>query len=233
MQESPPLSIPGATLKKMPTYCWQEQYSGKFPRITKEFFRCRGNPLNPPIVQKKEGKDPVYYRDCSGCEHHGLPLREGKEFVYPILPELLNFLQEKTGKRVIITSGHRCREHNAYCDSSAANFGSKHMIGAEVDFYIQGMQKEPEKVIALLQSYYSGKEKELATFQRYDKEAVSIATPPWYNKEIFIKLFRENEGRDSDNAHGFPYISIQVRFDRDLNAKVTFEEAQSRNYLRY
>lgn len=220
--------IPKPELKRPPPYPWQESYIGKHPRITKEFFRCKGNPLNMVIVEKKEGKEPIYFRDCSGSDHHGLPLRDGKEFIYPILCDLLNFVQEKTGKKVVITTGHRCREHNSYCDISPSNYGSKHMIGAEVDFYVEGLEKEPLKVIDLLQEYYKDE-----TFLRYAKEKSSVVTPPWYNKEIFIKLNLSHEGRDRDNQHPYPYISIQVRYDRDRSSKVTFDEAQAKNYLRY
>ena len=31
-------------------------------------------------------------------------------------------------------------------------------------------------------------------------------TIPWFNKEIFIKLYRKSEGRDGDNRHPYPYL---------------------------
>jgi hypothetical protein len=53
-----------------------------------------------------------------------------------------------------------------------------------------------------------------------NKGESDVSTPPWYNKEILIKLYLKNEGRDFDNRHPYPYVSIQVRFDRELNEKV-------------
>ena len=32
----------------------------------------------------------------------------------------------------------------------------------------------------------------------------NVLIPPWYNKEILIKLFKKNEGRDLDNRHPYP-----------------------------
>jgi hypothetical protein len=40
-----------------------------------------------------------------------------------------------------------------------------------------------------------------------------VVTQPWQNREIFIKLFTATEGRDVDNAHGYGYVSVQVRYD--------------------
>ncbi|MCC5831684.1 MAG: hypothetical protein JJU12_01385 [Chlamydiales bacterium] len=211
------------------TYPWEETYVGGFPRITKEFFRCKGNPLNPVVVQERGGKEPFYFRDCPGGRRHGLPLKEGREFVYPCLIDLLNYIQEKTERRVVVTTGHRCPIHNAYCDQTPYNWGSKHMLGAEVDFYVEGMEEEPEKIINLLMAYYKNEE----PFLRYNREGLNISTPPWYNKEIFIKLYLSHEGRDFDNQHPYPYIGIQVRYDRDEKARVVFTQEQAQNYLRH
>jgi hypothetical protein len=225
--------------KQKAPYPWQERFLGKYPRISKEFFRCKGNPANPVIVKKNdEKKDAVYYRDCGGCERHGLPLRDGKEFVYPCLIDLLNYCQEKTGKKVVITTGHRCRDHNTYCDPTPANFGSKHMMGAEVDFYIEGMQQQTETLISVIQQYYAEKEpykghKEYEKFERYQKEGMNVSTPPWFNKEIFVKLYSATEGRDIDNQHPYPYLSIQVRYDRERDQKVSYDDVAAKNYLRY
>jgi hypothetical protein len=211
------------------TYPWEDKYVGGFPRITKEFFRCKGNPLNPVIVQERSGKESLYFRDCQGGRRHSLPLKEREEFIYPCLIDLLNYVQEKTGKRVVITTGHRCPVHNAYCDQTPYNWGSKHMLGAEVDFYVEGMEEEPEKIIDLLMAYYKNSE----PFQRYSSEGLNVSTPPWYNKEIFIKLYLPEEGRDFDNQHPYPYIAIQVRYDPGANARVVFTQEQAQNYLRH
>lgn len=212
-----------------PTYPWEDKFAGKHPKITKDFFRCKGSTLNPTRTTKQK-EETVRYEDCSGSEKHSLPLHDQKEFIYPILIELLNEIQYKTGKRVVITSGHRCPEHNLYVDQSQDNQASKHQIGAEVSFYVQGMEDKPEYIIRLIQQHYQQPQykdqKSFQEFQRYDKGS-NVATLPWHNKEIFIKLFRPHEGRNFDNRHPYAYISIQVRYDRDTKEKViyTWEKA--------
>lgn len=224
------------TKKALPQYAWDRKYCGSFPCITKEFFRCRGNSLNPAVTKQNEGsKEHTIFRDCMGSDHHGLPLREGEEFIYPCLLDLLNYVQEKTHKRVVITTGHRCPEHNTFCDPSPSNFGSKHMIGAEVDFYVEGMENQPQVVIEHIIAYYKEHfpgQKAYEKFERSDKK-LNVVTPPWINKEIFVKLYLPHEGRDADNQHPYPYIGMQVRFDRDRSEPVRFDTKVSRNYLRY
>ena len=201
-------------------YAWEEG-DRLHPKITKEFFRCKGSSLNPAHTSE-DGK---IYKDCDGKERHSLPLKEGKEFVYPILLDILNYIQKKTHKKVVVTCGHRCPLHNEYADSSSLNRTSKHMIGAEVDFYVQGMEERPMDVIDLIFAYYREKNKgdqKDTSFYRYQKEDTNVSTPPWYNKEIFIKLYLEHEGRDYDNRHPYPYIGMQVRYDPRKRERVTY-----------
>jgi hypothetical protein len=204
--------------------------------ITKEYFRCKGSSLNLPRVIFENGKETMRYYDCPGSEKHSLPLYEGKEFIFPVLIELLNEIQKQTASMVVITSGHRCPVHQLYLDSAIKAQSSKHIIGAEVSFYVQGMQNNPEKILQIIFSYYKTHEnyknnQEYTQFLRYQKET-DVSMPPWYNKEILIKLYRQNEGRNFDNKHSYQYISIQVRFDRDKNKKVSFSHEQAQNYLR-
>ncbi|MDP1879422.1 MAG: hypothetical protein Q8K60_00615 [Parachlamydiaceae bacterium] len=219
------------------TYPWEKQCSYANSKITHDFFRCKGNSLNPPRIVNKE-KESIRYYDCGGCLKHSLPLRNGKEFIYPILIDLLNDLQNKTGKRVIITSGHCCPEHSRYMSDLPAHLYSKHLIGAEVDFYIQGYEHEPQKVIDILLQYYQDNPKyqgknSFTSFQRYSKENTNVSTLPWFNEEVFIKLFSCKEGRDFDNRHSHPYISIQVRYDWDLKKKVNYSSIEANNFYRY
>ncbi len=198
-------------------YPWETE--AHLPRITKEFFRCKGSPLNPPLVDSQAS---ILLSDCEGCTRHGLPLIAAKENVYPVLIELLNFLQKKTGRRVVITCGHRCPLHNAYADPSKENKTSKHQLGAEVDFYLQGMEDQPLEAVGLLMQYYQEhptlkQSKEWTSFQRGEGEAV------WSNKEIGIRLYQKHEGRDADNRHPYPYVSVQVKFDRQTKGRVVFD----------
>lgn len=228
---------PMVPLKRV-AYPWEENWQCSYPKITKDFFRCQGSSLNPVYLVQKE-KEIVRFYDCGGAQKHSLPLRDQKEFIYPILIDLLNYIQTKTGKRVAVTCGHCCPDHNAYLDPSPANQSSKHMLGAEVDFYVQGMEEQPDNIVNLILAYYREQAKykglkEFEEFQRYEKENKNSRTPPWYNKEIFIKLFKKNEGRDFDNRHPYSYICIQVRYDWDRNEKITYSwDKAFRNFHRW
>lgn len=189
--------------KKRAPYPWEGRSVGGFPRITKEFFRCQGNLLNPPIQILQNG-NVIYHLDCGGIEGHSLPLKEGKEFIYPILIDLLNHVQKETGKRVVITCGHRCPTHNLYADPSKQGRTSKHLVGAEVDFYVEGLEHSPQTVIDTL-----------LTFPQ--------------NKEAVFTIVHESEGRDYDNNHPYPYITIEVRYDRESHRPVSYNWHQAHN----
>jgi hypothetical protein len=208
-----------------PSYPWDAKHIGSHLRITKEFFRCRGNILNPPI-QIIKFKELVYHQDCGGIERHSLPLKNGEEFIYPILIDLLNYVQEKTEKKVVITCGHRCPAHHLYADPSPASQSSKHLIGAEVDFYVEGYEHNPTAIIEVLESYFS------SPFLRSQPLSKS-STPAWYNQEIAITLFHRQEGRDLDNNHPYPYLSLQVLYDKETKRGVHFNWHQAYNgYLK-
>lgn len=213
-------------------YPWEAE--GNLPRITKEFFRCKGNPANPPVLAEGVSTPLI---DCEGTSRHGFPIIHGKEGIYPILIDLLNYVQKKTMKRVIITCGHRCPTHNAYSDPAKEARTSKHQIGAEVDFYVQGMEERPLEIVGLLMQYYLenpayANDKDWNQFKRYDKTESHVTIQPWLNKEIFIKLYQKNEGRDADNRHPHAYLSIQVRFDRELKERVVYDwQKATRGYI--
>lgn len=215
-------------------YPWETNEAPLPVPITADSFRCRGSQKNAPIVQGLLERE-----DCKGPENHSLPLKNGKEFVYPVLIDLLNYIQDKTGKRIWITCGHRCPVHNAYADDSFLGRTSKHMIGAEVDFFVKGLQWTPERIVNVIQQYYKddprtqGK-KEYTEFLKREKPDRDVSTPSWYNQEIVVKIYKQNEGRDLDNKHDYPYISIQVIYDRDAKEKVTYTWPKAFNgYLRY
>lgn len=222
-------------LVKKELYPWQKEKTGLYPKITKEFFRCKGSQLNSVRLMQKE-KETTRYYDCGGTQKHSLPLKDQKEFIYPILIDLLNYLQTKSGKRVVITCGHCCPEHNLYLDPSASNQTSKHLLGAEVDFYIQEMEQQPQQVVQWILEYYQIHTKyrglkEFEEFTRYEKENLNLQILPWMNKEIFLKIYTKEEKRDFDNRHPYPYISIQVRYDWDLQEKVSYSWQQAFYHL--
>jgi hypothetical protein len=203
-------------------YPWEDPDGTLFPKITKEFFRCKGSPSHLPRGEKK---------DCDGFEKHSLPVLGDREYIYPVLIDLLNFIQKKTKKKIVVTCGHRCPVHNAYADDSKENQTSKHLIGAEVDFYVQGMEDRSLEIIDLLFQFYKETQAykgvvDYERFYRYRGET-DVSTLPWYNKEVFIKLYQKGEGRDFDNRHPFPYISIQVRYDREKKKPVSYTWGQA------
>lgn len=226
-------------LEDTPVYPWDtfKSKKEKISLITKDYFRCKGTSLHQPLPIFKDSKVVENIFDCNGPESHSLPIRNGKEFIYPILLELLNELQASTGKPVIITSGHRCPQHNHYVDPSPKNQASKHQIGAEVSFYVSGLENSPETILNTLFSFYRSnpryavEKKSYTEFERYEKET-DVSTKPWFNKEIMIKLYKAHEGRNGDNHHPFPYFSIQVRFDRDTNMRVAFSWNEAQQFYR-
>ncbi len=218
-------------------YPWKN-YTLAFSPITKEYFRCRGSSLNPPIPVYQDGKVSTNIFDCGGTSAHSLPIRNGKEFIYPILLELLNYIQRVMKKAVVITSGHRCPIHNKYVDASSKNMFSKHLIGAEVSFYIKGAEKSPDAVLSCIEDFYRTHSryaqnlKEYLPLVRYDRET-DTSLKPWMNKEIFIKFYLPTEGRNRDNTHPYGYFSLQVRFDRERQIKVTVTPQESEMFERY
>lgn len=211
-----------ATPKHTPrvSYSWEESLS----RITKDYFRCKGNSSNPAVLDGES----TPHLDCTGSAGHGLPLVHGQQSVYPILIDLLNYVQKCTGQHVVITSGHRCPTHNTYVDLSKENIYSKHQIGAEVDFYVQGMENRPDELVQILMDFYKNTppykgKKEFEDFQRYEKPDAHVLTKPWFNKEIYIKQQTSKEGRNGDNRHPYPFITLQVRYDRDTQERVVYD----------
>lgn len=212
------------------SYPWEAHIH--FPKITKEFFRCKGSRTHPPISLGEESLS-----DCDGSTTHGLPIIHGKEGVYPLLIDILNYIQNKTGKRVIITCGHRCPIHNTYSDPSKENRTSKHQIGAEVDFYVQGMEERPLEIVSLAMQFFQetppySQNPENYIFKLYDKGS-NARIKPWLNKDLFIKVYSADEGRDKDNLHPYSYISLQVRYDREKQEPVVYSwEKAHRGYPR-
>ncbi len=217
-----------------PPYPWEKGNIGNLPKITKEYFRCNGSLLNPEKMVERNGSL-ERIADCGGAEKHSLPLKDGNEFIQPILITLMNYLQAETNKRVVITSGHRCPDHNQYVDDSRSNLYSKHQVGAEVSFYVQGLEETPETIIQLLLDFYKDHpDEEYRQFKRYEKEDTGVTTKPWFNKEIYFKLYKTDEGRNFDNRHPFPYIAVQVRYDPVAKERVFYSwDKAYKNYLRW
>jgi len=213
-------------LQKPEKYPWEENTPSSILKITKEYFRCKGSSLN---LDREEGMRTI--SDCNGINGHGLPYRDGKEFIYPILIDLLNYIQEKTKKKVILTCGHRCPRHNTYCDLSRTNQTSKHQIGAEVDFYVEEYEQNPIEIIKYLMQFY--REKGNENYYHFIQKGKSAKQLKWYNKEILISVNQNTDFRDYDNRHPYPYITIELLFDRQKEKLVEYSWKQANNgYLR-
>lgn len=211
--------------KSREAYPWESSFVGGHRAITKELFHCRGNRNHPAYADPKDSSRGVHF-DCAGRQAHVLPLKDGREYIYPVLIDLLNYIQEKTEKKVLITCGFRCPVHNAYADPSPAAQHSKHMMGAEVDFLVEGMEEKPDKVLDYIYQFfrdtppYRGN-KAYAQFR-------ASADGKWQsNKEIAVRIYSRHEGRDFDNRHPYPYLTIQVIFDRDSGEKVHFDSRKA------
>ncbi|MDX8431247.1 MAG: hypothetical protein SNF33_05540 [Candidatus Algichlamydia australiensis] len=208
-------------------YTWEERYLGNFPKITKEYFRCKGNSRHPIDVGRNLRGDAICLADCGGSDQHSLPVQEGKEHIYPILMALLNHLQTTLNRRVIVTCGHRCPSHNSYADRVGKIQSSKHLIAAEVDFYLQGLEYEPELVVEQLLNYYKEDE---PSYQNFTHPQPNI----WQNREIKIKTHAKDEDRDLDNQHAYPYLTVELLYDRDTNRRVNYSWQKAFNgYMRW
>ncbi|MBP9842366.1 MAG: hypothetical protein KBC64_08115 [Simkaniaceae bacterium] len=175
-------------------YPWEEQYIGSIRKITKEFFRCKGSSSNPAEIVK--GKEPVYFYDCTP---HSLPIREGEERVSTLLIDMLNFVQQKLEARVVITSAHQCPTHQKYLRKEKKSKMSRYLVGAKVDFYVEGYERKPQEVAALLNAFF----KEPLTVQVKGQE--------WSNREVRLVLRKSGERRNWDNRHPYPYFSLEDR----------------------
>jgi len=187
--------------KKRDRYPWEELSLGNLTKITKEYFRCKGSDVNP--IKDNQS-------DCSG--DHLLPIQGDKEFIAPILIQLLNYIQQQGEKGVVITTGHRCPIHNRYSDSSEFAKHSKHQVGAEVDFYVEQFEDRPLEVVQWIMNFYqTNPNPEYNRFHVLKKNPEKLKHPGWYNKEIAIRIHEKTEGRDFDNRHPYPYITIEAR----------------------
>ncbi len=211
--------------KKRENYPWEESSQGSVVKLTKEYFRCKGSDVNPPRRGQKAKEEIL---DCAGLEKHGLPLCDNQEFIYPILIDLLNYVGEKSGKSLVITTGHRCPQHNYYADPSPRAQTSKHQIGAEVDFYVEDYEERPLEIVRWIMDFYQTNQNgEYNRFIKCQKNREGVKHPGWYNKEILLYIHEKNEGRDFDNRHPYPYITIEVRMDRKTSEPVTFDWAKA------
>ncbi len=215
------------------SYPWEEEYVGNIPKITKEYFRCRGRIDHPEQMRPLKDGKPGYYHDCGGLESHSLPMKNNKEFVYPLFINLLNYIQKVTGKRVVITCAHRCPKHNIYADPSDVYQRSKHQVGAEVDFYVEGFEYQPEKVLEMIKQFY----REYPAYKNHpewQKFVYNAEKEQLSNKEVFVRISWEDQNRDFDNSHPYPYLTLELKYDIEANRSIQYQWQEALNgYARW
>lgn len=179
--------------------------------VCEEDFRCRGN----PSINKEMIWNNVLYEDCQGgcLPNCGINTE---------LIELMNELQKKFSRQVVINSGFRCPVHNAYIAAELYNWvdpegrsgnpfevssRSKHMMGAAADFYIKGYENDPYPIIDSILSIegLNAERRELYSqnVRQRNREGIFIDNYYYYRAYVtprwWIHPYAENEGRDIDN----------------------------------
>jgi hypothetical protein len=202
-------SLDELPIQEKEKYPWENFEKSELPKITKEFFSCKGSEIHPPI--RVDGmKEEIF--DCQGFEKHLLPIVDNKEYISSTLIQLLNYLQNRCLRQVIITTGHRCLAHEIYSNGGVLDKESKHVSGEEVDFYIEGYEDKPLEIVRMVMDYYQTNQTiSYNRFTKCQKNKENLEHPGWYNKEIVIRVHEKNEGRDFDNRHPYAYITIQIR----------------------
>lgn len=202
-------------------YPWQSR--SNFTQITMNTLRCRGSDSHKSY---KIGKKTV--EDCNGLHDHGLPYKDKQEFVYPVLIDTLNYLQDSLQKEVVVVSGHRCPKHHRYVTRGQSRL-TRYMIGAKVDFYIKGYENDLGKVIETIATRYANDEKR---YKEFVKSAQKDGTYSFRNKELRISYGVNAEAKKFDNVH-FAVISLEVLYDREKDQRVYLEWDQAyKGYIR-
>jgi hypothetical protein len=206
-------------------YSWENTTAHHFPKITKEAFRCKGAGHPKPKISREN----VALFDCQGPDRHSLPIVDDKEAVYPALLEILNSLQDHLKRKVVVTAGHRCHMHQTYLLGTTSGAITKYLIGAQVDFLVEGMSLLNQSVIDCLQDYYH---KIYGSNKEYVLE--KLASGVWQNKEIALRYVAKHEGRNEDNSHDYPYFSLELKYDRNLDKKIQLNPQQAMScYYRF
>ncbi|WP_213318699.1 hypothetical protein [Chlamydiifrater volucris] len=103
----------------LPQYTWQSPHS---QIITKHSFYCRGADRiseHPP------------FQDCKGLFSHGLPIKNGKEFINPQLIRSVSIIFRTFCKEHTITieEGYSCKRHFLFKKSVGDPLHPKHLSG--------------------------------------------------------------------------------------------------------
>ncbi|MCH9620946.1 MAG: hypothetical protein S4CHLAM20_03560 [Chlamydiia bacterium] len=211
---------PAELVKKDP-YPWESGTA--FSKITVDSFRCQGRRNHQK--RQRDGKE---YADCGGLAEHGLPYADKDEFVYSVMIKLLNQVQNAFQKKVVITSGHRCPKHHSYITMGKSKI-SRYMIGAKVDFFIEGMEEKPHEIIEKLKSFYKNDQ----GYSEFREVRNNDGTRSWHNKEVILTINPEGEHTKLQNRN-HPVVSIDVRYDRDKEESIILDWKRAyEGYIRH
>ncbi|MGC9366642.1 MAG: D-Ala-D-Ala carboxypeptidase family metallohydrolase [bacterium] len=200
------------------------------PDLTPDDFRCKGDSAVHPVCRWNNHE----YCDCRGG---GLP----QAGIDPQLLNLLNELQRRFNKPVIVNSGYRCPQHNSYIAAELYNWTddcgnpgnpyevstqSRHMMGAAADFYVQDYELNPVEVIDTILSiqglnqqspevriYWVNQKKRDGSYSTDYYHYRAYSTPQWW-----IHPYAPQEGRDLDNRH---YSGVYIH----IHHRVNFDES--------
>jgi hypothetical protein len=202
-------------------YPWESGTA--FSKITVDRFRCQGS-----HDRKEKERDGKIYKDCCGLADHGLPYGDNDEYVYPVMVSLLNKVQKAFNKKVVITAGHRCPAHQAYVTLGKSKI-SRYMIGAKVDFYLEGMEQDALTVVEKLKSFYEDDK----GFSEFYEVRNKDGTRAWHNKEVIFTINTEGEHTVLlGKKHAV--VSIDVRYDRSKSEGIVLDWKRAyEGYIRH
>lgn len=203
--------FPAIKKSAAPKYHFLRVSDTGLPLITKEYFRCKGSCSSGVRYLNSE----IIF-DCDGIKSHSLPIKEGKEFIYPILIQTLNVLQERLNKRITILEAHRCPKHNRFVDASYKNSFSKHQIGAKVTFYFEDVSCNT--VLDILFQFFEGK-----------KQKLFARKSGWANKYINVCLHKDV----NENEQIGEYLSLEVLFDSQTQKRIEYTYQKAHRGIYY
>jgi hypothetical protein len=177
---------------------------GYWHTLTRDHFRCKGKAAHGPIALS----DGSYLFDCWGYDH-GLPWIEDREFVEPLLIDLLNGLQRELKSSVVILSGHRCPIHHRYLTQGQGSSTDKHLIAAAVDFRLQGYENTPAESVQAIQKIFRSLSE--------DPKAKLVTTPEgWENYFCDLKWHPAGTAVSLDHPPEYGYFELILSHRLDM-----------------
>lgn len=202
------------------TYPWEISLPCGIESITINDFRCKGSVSHKKKASKGRSTS-VYIMDCNS-ESHSLPLRGGKEYVFPVLIDMCNYVQQELKSCVKIAAGHRCDAHSRYQLASLRNVGSRHRACALVTLYVENCSDTPEKVVDSIASFLASdcykRDNIFKTSCKYIHQGTKNARLT--SKEFDVGIASQEALQDSEHLSAPYYITIKVLYDYEAKSSV-------------